>query len=405
MLLSEPHLLPPFGCAPTIHKKTTRPTHHPGMLIPTLCLTLCLTHNCNLRCRYCYAGRKRQHAMSPDTARRAMELALEEAQRIGGAVDLSFFGGEPLLEWDLLRRCYDYMQEHAPTEPAPVRYGITTNMTLLTPDKLEWLQARHFKLGLSIDGSPAMHNLNRRYASGRGSHEAILPALEWVNAHPELDSSAICVVTPNNVHLLAEGITWLHTHYHGRIGLNLDYWTEWADTDFATLETRMEQISHLILSTYREGSKPLHLDNIEDKIYSHLNPPEKDCSHCRIGEREWAVSVDGNIFPCSRLVGQGDDPEIIFGSVHSGIDRARQNWLIATRGNRTPECRLCTLRHRCMNSCGCTNRAASGHWDQVSPFLCQSEQLMIRTADTIAEQLYAERNPAFIKHFYHRQEN
>lgn len=369
------------------------------MLIPTLSLTLCLTHNCNLRCRYCYAGRKWQHSMSFETARLGMDLAIAEAKRMEGAVDLGFFGGEPLLEWDLLRRCYDYMQEHAPTTPAPVRYGLTTNMTLLTPEKLEWLMARDFKIGLSIDGSPAMHDTNRRFASGRGSHSAILPALEWVNAHPELRSEVICVVTPSNVHLLAEGVRWLHEHYCGPIGLNLDYWTEWTDEQFATLEEQYEQVMQLTLDSYRAG-KPLLLTHFEDKVFSHLHEQEEDCEQCRIGEREFAVSVDGNIFPCSRLVGQGDDPAITFGHVRIGIDRARQNWLIATRGNRTPACKLCTLRRRCMNACGCTNHAASGQWDQVSPFLCQSEQLFIRSADAVAESLYAERCPAFMQRFY-----
>ena len=370
------------------------------MFIPTLTCTLCLTHNCNLRCRYCYAGRKWQHSMGFDTARRGMELAIAEARRMEGAVDLSFFGGEPLLEWDLLRRCYDYMQQHAPTDPAPVRYGVTTNMTLLTPDKLEWLAERDFKLGLSIDGSPAMHNLNRCFASGRGSHEAILPALEWVNAHPALRSEAICVVTPSNVHLLAEGIAWLHENYRGRIGMNLDYWSEWTDEQFATLEEQYKQVMQHMLTSYREGKKPLNLSNFDDKVLSHLHEEDNDCDHCHVGEREFAVSVDGNIFPCSRLVGQGDEPDIIFGDVYHGVNRARQNYLIATRGNRTPACKICTLRHRCLNTCGCTNRAASGHWDQVSPFLCQIEQLLIREADRVAEILYAERNSTFMERFY-----
>ena len=371
------------------------------MLIPTLSLTLCLTHNCNLRCRYCYAGRKWQHSMSFETARLGMDLAIAEAWRMEGAVDLGFFGGEPLLEWDLLRRCYDYMQEHGPAEPAPVRYGLTTNMTLLTADKLEWLLERNFKLGLSIDGSPTMHDTNRCFASGRGSHSAVLPALEWVNAHPALRCEAICVVTPSNVHLLAEGVQWLHEHFRGSIGLNLDYWSEWTDEQFAVFEAQYEQVMQLVLTSYRDGAKLLALKNFEDKVYSHLHESEeKECESCRVGEREFAVSVDGNIFPCSRLVGQGDDPAITFGHVRSGIDRARQNWLIATRGNRTPACKLCSLSRRCMNDCGCSNHAASGHWDQVSPFLCQSEQLLIRAADAVAEALYAERCPAFMERFY-----
>lgn len=64
------------------------------------------------------------------------------------------------------------------------------------------------------------------------------------------------------------------------------------------------------------------------------------CTRCRIGEREIAVLVDGNFFPCSRLVGEGGNPELNFGNVETGIDRAKQNYLVATRGNAAPACKL-----------------------------------------------------------------
>ncbi len=119
-----------------------------------------------------------------------------------------------------------------------------------------------------------------------------------------------------------------------------------------------------------------------------------------IGESEIAVTVDGHFFPCSRLVGEGDAPELNFGNVQEGINRARQHAIIAARGNRTPECLVCSLRDRCMNSCGCTNHAASGFLDRVSPFLCSLERLCIEAADAMAEQLDAERCPAFMAEFY-----
>ena len=100
------------------------------------------------------------------------------------------------------------------------------------------------------------------------------------------------------------------------------------------------------------------------------------------------------------MVGVGDTPEITFGNVYLGIDRAKQAYYIATRGNATPECRLCVLRHRCLNTCGCTNFAGTGHINQVSPFLCNLEKKLIDVADTLAETLYQESNPAFMQRFY-----
>ncbi len=366
-------------------------------------LTLCLTHDCNLRCHYCYAGRKYRHAMTRETAQRAMDIALAEARRTGSGVDISFFGGEPLLEWELLQWCADSFRERAQAYelPMPPRFGLTTNMTLLTEDKLEWLAARDFLIGLSLDGSPAMHNANRRFASGEGSHAATLPALAWLNAHRQVRTRNVCVVTPSNAHLLADGVSWLAEHYHGNIGLNFDYWSRWTDEQFEVLAAQYREMMRRMADSYRAG-RPMRVDNVREKILSHIRSTEgkEPCLHCRIGEREIAVTVDGNFFPCSRLVGEGDAPELNFGNVYEGINRARQHAIIAARGNRTPECLSCGLRHRCLNSCGCTNHAASGRLDRVSPFLCCLERLCIEEADAMAGQLYAERCPAFMEEFY-----
>ena len=361
-------------------------------------LTLCLTHDCTLRCRYCYAGRKYAHAMCRETAEAGMDTGLAEAVRTGRGVDLSFFGGEPLMEWELLQHCHDYLKQRGSEQGVRLRFGVTTNGTLLNRERLEWLAERDFLVGLSLDGSPAMHDLNRCYADGRGSHAEVAAALELVQQFPALRSKIICVVNPANHHQLVEGVQWLHVHYHGDIGLNFDFWSEWSDAQFESLRTQLEQLQQLILESYRCG-QPIRVANFEDKMRSALLPPGSCCAQCRIGEQELAVSVDGHFFPCSRLVGEGDNPALTFGHVHTGIDRAKQHYLIAQRGNVTPECKVCTLRHRCLNSCGCSNYAGTGYFNRVSPFLCHLEQSLIFMADNLLESLCQEQNKTFIRLF------
>ena len=373
-------------------------------MIKVITCTLCLTHDCTLRCQYCYAGRKYRHAMTRETAQKAIDICLAEAKRVGRGLDLSFFGGEPLLEWELLQWCYAYLESHKEGLIVQPRYGITTNGTLLTPERLDWMAERDFLIGISIDGSPTMHNTNRCYADGQGSHEAVARAVALLDKHPTVRTKAICVVTPNNVQYLAEGVEWLAAHFCKEIGLNIDYWSSWTDEQFDTLSEQYNLVAARVLQSYRAGN-PIKLSNIEHKILSHIQSADSnpDCVKCTIGEREIGVSVDGNFFPCSRLVGVGDEPELNFGNVNDGINRARQEWIIANRGNVTPACKLCDMRARCLNSCGCTNHAASGYINRVSPFLCCSEKLFIETADSLAETLYAEQNPHFLKRFYHAE--
>lgn len=337
--------------------------------------------------------------MSRDIAQRAIDIVFDEARSTGKSADISFFGGEPLMEWELLQWCHHYAQNHAQGLITPPRFGLTTNGTLLSEERLAWLAERDFLIGISIDGSAAMHNTNRCRPDGSGSHNEVAKALNLIENHPTVRSQAICVVTPNNVKYLSEGLDWLSSHYSGNIAFNIDYWSEWSDSDFELLREQYSKVAHTVLQSYRSGA-PIHLRNIDDKINTHLHSTSGNCLRCRIGEREIAVSADGNFFPCSRLVGEGDNPELNFGNVAEGINRARQQYIISMRGCATPACKLCDLRDRCLNSCGCTNHAASGKLNEVSPFLCCSEKLFIHTADELAALLYSEKNPAFLARFY-----
>lgn len=367
-------------------------------MLRTITCTLCLTRDCTLRCRYCYAGRKYAHSMSKETAKRAIDIVFEEACRTRKAADISFFGGEPLMEWELLQWCILYAEGHSAPLPARPRFSITTNGTLLTSEKIDWLAAHDVLIGLSIDGSPTMHNINRRHPNGGGSHVEVATALALIAVHPTLKSQLVCVVTPNNVEHLSKGIEWLSQHYHGNIGLNLDYWNQWSEADFAILCDQYKKVAAMVEQSYLKG-EPIHLRNLEDKILTHLHPG-KDTLRCLTGEREIAVTADGTFFPCSRLIGDADNPEHNLGNVHEGINRAKQLAHIQARGCRTTSCSRCELRYRCLNSCACTNYAASGNINEVSPFLCCSEKLFIHTADELAERLYSLRNPAFMSQFY-----
>ena len=112
-------------------------------------ITLCLTHDCNLRCAYCYAGRKRKEAMSRDTMRRALEWAVDYHRRNlpGKTFVLGFFGGEPLLEWDLLQEADSLAERLCDEIGLVLRRTVTTNCTLLSKPHADWLMERHYTLG------------------------------------------------------------------------------------------------------------------------------------------------------------------------------------------------------------------------------------------------------------------
>ncbi|MCC8147666.1 radical SAM protein [Akkermansia sp.] len=367
-------------------------------------LTLCLTHDCNLRCGYCYAGRKRPVSMSVETAFRSIDFGLEQARKEGKALGrqpeilIGFFGGEPLLEWDLLRKCRKYAEKEALRSGIRLKWTLTTNMTLLTEERVAWLMEKGFRLGLSLDGNAAMHGVWRKYPDGRNSHGDCAAALEWFKGR-EHRADLICVVNPLNVRHLADSVRWMGETCGLDIMLNPDFGARWTEEALETLSSAYEEIGREVLRSYQAG-RPLTLNVIQSKIAAYVKGGYEACEMCTLGEREIAVAVSGNMYPCARLVGNDDNESLRMGNVWTGEDWKKKMTLSAARGNKNPKCFFCPLRPRCLQWCGCVNYVTSGRTDWVGEFTCFHERLSIRVADDVAETLWEERNPWFIREFY-----
>ena len=362
-------------------------------------VTLCLTHDCNLRCTYCLAGRKHAAAMSRETAEAAIDFAIAQQLRFGETKDfvLGFFGGEPLLAWERLREADAYAEARCRENGLRLRRTVTTNLTLLTDEKLDWLQARRYKLGLSLDGTAASHDRFRRYPDGRGSHADCLRALERVKRH-RIEAEVVCVLNPETVAGLPDSVRFLVSVFGGRIGINPNFLAEWTDADCAALEKAYAEIADFYLESYRRGT-PFRVTWIDGKIKTLLSNGYGPCDKCCPLKRELAVSPSGNFYPCENLVGNDDREDIRLGNVRDGLDEAAFVRALQTCGNHDEACRTCPVTSRCLNWCCCVNYLSTGHTDHSGGFLCFHEKLAIRLADRVAETLLAERNERFIKTF------
>lgn len=369
-------------------------------------LTLCLTHDCNLRCGYCYAGRKVCRAMSRETARAAIRFGVEQTRATAPEtaaapprMQLGFFGGEPLLEWDLLRWAHEDAVRQAAEAGVALDFTVTTNLTQLDGEKAAWLCGRRYHLGLSLDGNAAMHDTWRVDSAGRGSHADCIRALAHL-ASTGVAAELICVVDPRNLRHLADSVEWMAERFAWKIALNPNFAADWNDASLALLTAEYERIGDFYVRRYRDG-RPVRINVIDGKIRTHLQGGYRECDRCSMGEQELAVSAAGNLYPCARLVGDDDRAELRIGNVHEGFDSVRRLHFLTHRGNRNAACDGCPVRERCMNWCGCVNYVTSqGRTDHVGPFTCFHEKLSIAVADRIAEALWQERNPAFLRTLY-----
>lgn len=171
---------------------------HPqvGLLEETLSrkvqkITLQLTQNCNFRCKYCHytenTGAQRVHAnrrMSFETVKKAI-LFLREHSLDLDEVYIGFYGGEPLLEFELMRQAIEYAEKAL--EGKKINYMLTTNSVLLNEKMIAYIEEHEINLLVSLDGPKEINDLNRVTADGRGTFDRVIEKLKYIyEAHPKL---------------------------------------------------------------------------------------------------------------------------------------------------------------------------------------------------------------------------
>lgn len=366
-------------------------------------LTLVLTHGCNLACAYCFAGEKSARSMDGDTGRKALELGLAEAERDGsGRLDISFFGGEPLLAWDRLVELADEARALAAARGLELGLSVTTNGTLLTPERARWLDARDVHVGLSIDGTPEAQDLLRPDAGGRGSSGRVERGLAAAVAHVRA-LTAILVVDPRTVRLLADGVARLVERGVRRVHLNPNWAAAWSGDDLEAWRAQYERVAALWAARHRAGA-PFHLSTIDPPVTQRVRGVARKA--CGFGAAELAVAPSGRVYACGRVVGEDRGleagPRASLGHVRGQVSCASRD--ACAPAALPPECRSCALLDRCnARGCACAALECGGAPGAPGALACWHERMSIPLADAAAAELFRAGDPSFLGMFYELQ--
>jgi len=357
-------------------------------------VTLSLTHHCNLCCRYCYAGRKFKKDISLATAQKIVDFAVDitPPER---EIELSFFGGEPLLRFDLIKEIVGYIRKKKRNPGKTFCLSVTSNGTLLTPEILDFFKDEGIDLCISIDGPEHVHNLNRCYEDGRGSFEEVVKNLQ--TAIEELGTLQVnAVFGPDTIDFLPESLSFFAELGVSAIHLNLNICVSWDEGAYPKLQETYMKVADYYIRSYQKGQE-LAVNLMDSKIIVFLKGGYEKSDKCGMGETEWGFAPSGNIYPCERFIGEDDNSSLCLGNVHSGLDLTRRCSLLKQRGNHNEECKTCDLQKYCMNWCGCTNYYITGHTDLTGPIMCESEKAAIQAAKHILFTL--KNNELFLDHF------
>ncbi len=357
--------------------------------------TMNITHRCNLKCAYCYAGSKFSKDMSPEIAEKSVDFALKTAN-IDDELEFSFFGGEPFLAFDFIKDLTSYIHRKARGRNAPVRLTITTNGTLLNEEMAAFLKENDIDLCISIDGPEHVHDLNRRYGNGEGSFVDVFRNLELAReALPRLQVNA--VYSPETVEFMPETLSFFLSNNITVVHFNPDIKGSWTEKDVEKFENLYKEVAEIYIEAFRNGQE-VAVNFLDSKMVLFLKNGYEPRDICGMGKSEMAVAPSGNIYPCERFISEDKNKAFCIGHVEQGFDAGRRCKILKDRGNKNESCVRCPLAKYCMNWCGCTNYHMTGDTGKAGGMLCANERAAIMEARHVFTTMAAEENELFIDH-------
>ena len=245
-------------------------------------LTLTLNDRCNYRCVYCYKEKGRKAALSYRRARGALTFLWPFLAR---TYHLSFYGGEPLLSFETIRRLTSFLRDQESVSGKKARLAITTNGSLLSDEVIDFLGRERFTVTVSFDG------LAQDRQRLPGSFEQILGRLRALRRRPGLDLRVNSVFTPETVDCLSPSVRLLLRSGIGRISYALSVSKPWDKPSLARLEDELAKVRRLVLRRYRRrGDIPV--DDFRDSGTGGVF----GCA----GGKDWlAISAEGKVWGCA----------------------------------------------------------------------------------------------------------
>lgn len=347
--------------------------------------TLAITQRCNLACHYCYI-QKTDSVMHLSTAKKIIDFIFENSQK-NEKIDIGFFGGEPLLEFNLIKKITTLIQTHKSFDPSRVIISATTNGTIFSEEISNFLIENNMVLCVSCDGPSIVHDALRHFPDGSGSSSIVEKNIKQIlKTFPLIPVNA--VYSPQNLNSLPEVVEYLSSLGVRNIYLSPDISARWTIKEANMFPHIYDCIGKKYMDFYRKG-KPRYISLIDSKITAILRGGYKPLERCRMGNGEFAFAPSGNIYPCERFIGSDNGKAHCLGNINDGfIPKGRCGRILSIHSAAVnEECQICGLKDYCMNWCGCTNYFSTGSYKMVAPYICASEKASIKVAFQIIQNI------------------
>jgi uncharacterized protein len=391
---------------------TAEPMEKAPLPFPLQTLVINVTNQCNLSCKYCYEfGEDRvgnpegkPKYMTQETAKAAVDYLLENSPG-RSKVNLTFFGGETLINFAVVRDTIEYSRERARASGKTMQFSLTTNATLLTPKIIEYLADNEVGVTISIDGPKELNDQLRVFHNGRGTYDVIAPKVkELLARHKSRPIAARVTLTSQVVDVLK-----IFRHLTQDLGFH-----EVGFAPVTTAPVRLYAIGggglDVVLAQFTRladeylecalANRHHAFSNVSDTL-QELHHGISKAHPCGASLGLLGVGPSGDIAPCHRFV---DSDRHKLGHISTGVDGAKQaDFLERGHISRKIECHTCWARPVC--SGGCYHEAFVRYGDTGHANLHYCD--WIRGWTDVCLRVYGElaaRNPGFLQHFDERKE-
>ncbi|MDT8717472.1 thioether cross-link-forming SCIFF peptide maturase [Clostridium sp. 19966] len=326
--------------------------------IKALCLNI--AHDCNLKCKYCFAdeGEYKGHRMlmTPEIGKKAIDFVIKNSgPRKNIEVDL--FGGEPLLCFETIKQIVEYAKEQEVINKKNIRFTMTTNATLLNEEIMEYLDKNMGNIVLSIDGRKEVNDKVRVRYDGSGSHDAILKNIKSMveRRDPSKQYYARGTFTRNNTDFYNDVI---YLANEGFKEISIEPVVLQPNDPLSLREEDLPQIFDSYDKLLEEMTDRIGTD--KDFKFYHFNIDlnggpcvYKRISGCGAGHEYVAITPEGDIYPCHQFVG---NEEFKIGTIFDGISKEDmiEDFKKAHIYNK-PKCKNCWARFYCSGGCQANN--------------------------------------------------
>ncbi|MDR1491325.1 MAG: radical SAM protein [Planctomycetaceae bacterium] len=361
-------------------------------------LELELTTDCNLRCVYCYKGEEhRKIYMSQRTAFDAIIWFLYATGYLK-KINVYFMGGEPLLHFDMIKKLVPFATRRAIQQGKEISFSATTNCMLVNDEVIDFFKKWKMKFHTSIDGIPTVQNENRPDSLGKSSSPTVLNSVRKIlDYQPTVCARA--TLLPNHVEKMIDSYRFFRSLGYKNIAIVPGEYHLWDKESISQYSNSLKQIADFWSNEIRNG---IHIGyHGFSGIFRNRNSIKRSSIACGAGRGLLSIDSFGNTWPCNHWDSSFGEKWTSWkiGNIYDKFSEETRDYFLS--GNEPPEkCNQCLAKVFCAGGCHGSNIDTTGQIKQIHPNACLINQVHAKVVIALHDELYAEKCPTFMEHYY-----